>query len=217
MNSGLTTSRESMSEPRHVGVLVFDEAEVLDVAGPFEVFSIAGRRSGLQPFTVSLIGIGRGTVAMRNGFMVEPKYSIHTVPHIDVLLIPGGYGTRRELDNHALLGWIRSRAAEAELLLSVCTGSLLLAKAGLLDGLAATTHHGALSLLRELAPSTRVDGRVRFIDNGKVITAAGVSAGVDMSLHVVERLLGEELAVEAAHYMEWHWDQNADELMDQGV
>jgi transcriptional regulator GlxA family with amidase domain len=134
-----------------------------------------------------------------------------------VLLIPGGYGTRRELDNHALLGWIRGRAAEAELLISVCTGSLLLAKAGLLDGLAATTHHGALNLLQDLAPSTRVDGRERFIDNGKVITAAGVSAGVDMALHVVERLLGEELAEEAAHYMEWHWDRSVDHLTDQGV
>ena len=206
-----------MPDQRHVGVLVFDEAEVLDVAGPFEVFSIAGRRSGIQPFNVSLVGIGKGPVAMRSGFMVEPKYTIHTVPHIDVLLIPGGYGTRRELDNHALLGWIRGRAAEAELLLSVCTGSLLLAKAGLLDGLAATTHHGALNLLQDLAPSTRVDGRERFIDNGKVITAAGVSAGVDMALHVVERLLGEELAVEAAHYMEWHWDRSVDQLTDQGV
>ena len=87
----------------------------------------------------------------------------------------------------------------------------------MLDGLAATTHHGALNLLQDLAPSTRVDGRERFIDNGKVITAAGVSAGVDMALHVVERLLGEELAVEAAHYMEWHWDRSVDQLTDQGV
>src|SRR6185436_20839110 len=94
MNSGQTTSRGSMPDQRHVGVLVFDEAEVLDVAGPFEVFSIAGRRSGIQPFNVSLVGIGKGAVTMRGGFMVEPKYTIHTVPHIDVLLIPGGYGTR---------------------------------------------------------------------------------------------------------------------------
>jgi len=206
-----------MPETRHVGVLVFDEAEVLDVAGPYEVFSIAGRRSGLEPFKVSLVAPREGSVALRNGFVVEPHHTIENAPPIDLLLIPGGYGTRRELTNETLLEWIRTRAAKAELVLSVCTGSLLLGKAGLLDGLAATTHHGAVDLLRQISPSSLVDPRERFIDNGRVITSAGVSAGVDMALHVVDRLLGEELALEAAHYMEWHWDRSRDESADQGV
>ena len=205
-----------MSDPRHVGVLVFDEAEVLDVAGPYEVFSVAGRRSGLEPFTVSLVGANEGPVTLRNGFVVLPQHTIASAPPIDLLLIPGGYGTRRELSNVALLEWVKAQAAKAELVLSVCTGSLLLAKAGLLDGLGATTHHDAVDLLRQLAPTAAVEPRERFIDNGRVITSAGVSAGVDMALHVVERLLGEEVAMEAAQYMEWHWDRSRDESADQG-
>ena len=202
---------------RHVGILVFDEAEVLDVAGPFEVFSVAGRRDELDPFRVSLIAERAGPVRMRNGFVVQPHFTIADAPAIDLLLIPGGYGTRRELHNAGLIEWIRTTAGRAELVLSVCTGSLLLGKAGLLDGLGAATHHGAAGLLREIAPTARVLQRERFVDNGKIVTSAGVSAGIDMSLHVVGRLLGTELAQEAAHYMEYHWDSNAVDLADEGI
>jgi transcriptional regulator GlxA family with amidase domain len=110
------------------------------------------------------------------------------------------------MHNAAVVDWVRSRAASAELVLSVCTGALILAKAGLLNGLQATTHHGALELLQQTAPATTVRGDSRFIDNGRVITSGGIAAGIDMSLHVVGRLLGASVAAETARYMEYPWN-----------
>jgi transcriptional regulator GlxA family with amidase domain len=202
---------------RQVSVLVFDDADVLDIAGPYEVLSVAGRRDGLEPFRVVLVGVTPGTVALRGGFRVEPAFSIADAPAADVLIVPGGPGTRRLMDDPALQAWLRKAAAGAELVLSVCTGALLLGKAGLLDGLEVTTHQGAIGLLRQAAPTARVCPGERFLDNGKVIVAAGISAGIDMALHVVERLLGEGLAVEAASYMEYRWDQNEPVLRDEGM
>lgn len=206
-----------MGPPWQVGLLIFDEAEVLDVAGPFEVFSVAGRRHGLDPFHVALVAERLEPVRLRNDFRLVPHFTLETAPPTDLLVVPGGIGTRRELANEPLLQWLRQRAAQAELVLSVCTGSLLLGKAGLLDGLEATTHHGALDLLRTVAPTARLRPEARFLDNGQVIVAAGVSAGIDMALHVVERLLGSEVAEEAAIYMEYHWDRNEAGVQDEGV
>jgi transcriptional regulator GlxA family with amidase domain len=203
--------------PWQVSLLIFDEAEVLDVAGPFEVFSVAGRRHGLDPFHVALVAERPEPVKLRNDFRLVPHYTLETAPPTDLLVVPGGFGTRRELENGRLLEWLRWRAREAELVLSVCTGSLLLGKAGLLDGLQVTTHHGALDLLGTVAPGARLRPEARFLDNGKVIVSAGVSAGIDMALHVVERLLGSELAEEAAVYMEYHWDRNEEGVEDEGV
>jgi len=202
---------------RQVSILVFDDAEVLDVAGPYEVFSVAGRRHGLEPFTVSLVAERAGGVALRNGFVVQPHFTLDQAPAPALLVIPGGYGSRRELENPVVIDWLRRQAASSELVLSVCTGALLLAKAGILDGLEATTHHLALPLLRELAPTAVIRERERFLDNGRVIVSAGVSAGIDMSLHVVERLCGTEVAEETAVYMEYHWDRNEEDLADEGV
>src|SRR5690606_1110362 len=190
---------------------------VLDVAGPYEVFSVAGRRHGLEPFQVSLVAQRPGPVTLRNGFVVVPHATTAETPTADLVVIPGGFGTRREVDNPALIDWIRRVTGEAELVLSVCTGALLLGKAGLLDDLSATTHHDTYTLLRALAPRTRVLEGERFVDAGRVVTSAGVSAGIDMSLHVVERLLGSELAEETAHYMEYHWDRNEEGLRDEGL
>lgn len=203
--------------PRQVSILIFDEAEVLDVAGPYEVFSVAGRRHGLEPFRVSLVAEGPEKVSLRNGFVVEPHFTLDQAPAPAILIIPGGYGTRRELNNPALIEWIRRQSGMSELVLSVCTGSLLLGKAGLLDGLEVTTHHLAFPLLREVAPQAVVRERERFLDNGKIIVSAGVSAGIDMSLHVVERLCGTDVAEETAAYMEYHWDRNEEGLRDEGV
>jgi len=126
-------------------------------------------------------------------------------PRPDVLLVPGGYGTRRQMNNEVLIEWLKQQAETVELLLSVCTGALVLAKAGLLEGLSATTHRGALGLLREVAPETSVLDSERVVDNGRVILSAGISAGIDMALHVVSRLLGEAQAEETARYMEYDW------------
>ncbi len=204
------------ADPRQVSLLVFDDAEVLDVAGPYEVFSVAGRRHGLEPFRVALVAEGTGPVMLRNGFRVLPHFNLADAPPAAILIIPGGMGTRREVHNQAMVDWVGRAADHAELVLSVCTGALLLGRAGLLDGLEATTHHGAIDLLREVAPRAVIRERQRFLDNGRVIVSAGVSAGIDMSLHVVERLLGPELAEEAAAYMEYHWDRNEPGLPDEG-
>src|SRR5919199_4799385 len=150
---------------RTIAILLFNEIEVLDFAGPFEVFGVTGRQPGSQPpfqvFTVA----ERGPVYARNGLCITPTYLLNDHPKADLIVIPGGggyqvdgtpYGSRREMDNPVILNWVRRTAKSAELVLSVCTGALILAKAGLLDGLSATTHHGATGLLREVAPNTSV-------------------------------------------------------------
>lgn len=194
---------------RNVAILIFDEVEVLDFCGPFEVFSVAGRRSGLNPFHVYTVAQELRSVVARNNLSVNPAHTFSDCPAPDILLVPGGYGTRREMENETMLGWIRERAAGAELVLSVCTGALLLARAGLLEGLSATTHHGALELLKTAAPKTDVLESERIVDNGRVVLSAGISAGIDMSLYVVGRLLGEHEAEETARYMEYDWPAHA--------
>ncbi len=190
---------------RNVAILIFDEVEVLDFCGPFEVFSVAARHAQESPFNVYTVAEKANPVLARNQLSVNPRYTILDCPPPDILLVPGGLGTRKEMHNPVLLDWIRSCAQKTELLLSVCTGALLLARAGLLEGLAATTHHGALDLLREVAPHTTVYENQRFVDNGKIILSAGISAGIDMSLYVVAKLLGEEPALATARQMEYDW------------
>lgn len=192
-----------MSQPRNVAILIFDEVEVLDFCGPFEVFGVTGRSQEDAPFNVYTVAESMEPVLARNGLSVNPRYTIADCPPPDLLVIPGGFGARKQMHNPVVIEWIKRCAGPAELVLSVCTGALLLANAGLLDGLAATTHHGAFDLLRAAAPRTEVREGERFVDNGKLITSAGISAGIDMSLHVVARLLGEEVARETAERMEY--------------
>jgi transcriptional regulator GlxA family with amidase domain len=192
-------------QKRRVAIYVFDEAEVLDFAGPFEVFSVTGRRSGEDPFDVYLVAEHGGPIRARNGFVVVPPYTFANCPPPDILLIPGGYGTRREMHRREPIEWITQVAKDAELVLSVCSGALLLAKAGMLAGLRATTHHGAAALLQETEPNCTVSMTDRVVDNGRVVLSAGISAGIDMALHMVARLHGEDVARETATYMEYDW------------
>src|SRR5437773_2769710 len=178
-----------MIRTRNVAILIFDEVEVLDFAGPFEVFSVTGRQKQQTPFNVYTVAEKSGSVLARNQLSVNPRYAFADCPPPDILVVPGGWGTRREMNNAALIDWIKTTAGKVESILSVCTGALLLAKAGLFDGLKATTHHGALDLLRQVAPKTTVLDKQRVIDNGKIIVSAGVSAGIDGAFHVVARLL----------------------------
>jgi transcriptional regulator GlxA family with amidase domain len=194
-----------MNQIRETAILIFDDVEVLDFCGPFEVFAVTGNTQSTRPFHVYTIAEKPGPIIARNGLSVNPNYTLAECPAPDILLVPGGQGTRREMHNTNLTNWIREQAEPAELVLSVCTGALLLAGAGLLDNLEATTHHNALELLREVAPNTRVDETKRFVDNGKIVLSAGISAGIDMSLHIVERLLGHEEAVKTAWHMEYDW------------
>ena len=188
---------------KNVAILLFDDVEVLDFAGPFEVFAVTDELSGYETFNVFTVADGAGTVRARNGLKVVPHYTLEQCPPPHVLIIPGGFGTRALLRKPAFLEWVRVRARTAELTLSVCTGALVLAQLGLLDGLKATTHHECLGLLRELAPAAQVVDDERFVDNGSILTAAGISAGIDCSLHVIQRLLGAHAATATARYMEY--------------
>jgi transcriptional regulator GlxA family with amidase domain len=188
---------------RNVAILLFDDVEVLDFAGPFEVFAVTDELRGYDTFNVFTAAETLGTIRARNGLKVVPHYLIESCPSPHVLIVPGGVGTRALLGKPALLEWLRQRSAKSEITMSVCTGALVLAKAGLLDGLRATTHHDCFDLLRELGPKTEVIETDRFVDNGHILTAAGISAGIDCSLHAIERLLGTDAAAATAGYMEY--------------
>jgi transcriptional regulator GlxA family with amidase domain len=194
-----------MRNTHTIAILIFDDVEVLDFCGPFEVFSVARHFTDPQAFEVLTVSQKPGPVLTRGGLRVDPHHQLADCPRPDLLLVPGGQGTRKEMHNTALIEWIRQVSEGAELVLSVCTGALLLAKAGLLDGLEATTHHRAIDLLRQVAPKTTVYADRRFVDNGRVICSAGIAAGIDMSLHVVARLLGNEVAENTAKQMEYPW------------
>lgn len=178
---------------RHVAIFIFDEVEVLDFAGPFEVFNVAGQEIDGEPFTVNTVAATDTTVSARGKLQIQPDYTFATLPQPDILVIPGGAGTRPLVKDEQVIYWVQDMAEKVEFLLSVCTGSLLLAKAGVLDNLTATTHHDAFDLLAKLAPTATVDRESRFVDAGNIITSGGISAGIDMALHVVERLVGEEV------------------------
>lgn len=200
---------------RNLAIYIFDDVEVLDFAGPFEVFSVCGLRSGKEkPFNVYTVA-QQELVTARNQLKIIPHYFMDNCPTPDILLLPGGggshpdgtpFGSRREMNNGPLLDWIREKNKTAELLLSVCTGSLLLGKAGLLEGLSATTHWKAVDTMRATAPNTTILPEERWVDNGRIILSAGISAGLDMSLYVISKLLGKEAADETAKYMQYeHW------------
>jgi transcriptional regulator GlxA family with amidase domain len=190
-----------------VGILIFEDVEVLDFCGPFEVFSVAARIAEDEPpaFTVFTVAERAGLVSARGGLLVQPDYIITDHPPIDLLVVPGGWGTRREVNNAELIAWIARVAAGSRLTTSVCTGAFLLAKAGLLKGHAATTHWQSLDRLAASYPEIEVRRETRWVDEGAVVTSAGISAGIDMSLHIVERLLGRERAEATARHMEYIW------------
>jgi len=194
---------------RNVAILIFEQVEVLDFAGPYEVFSrtriepgVESRREGVGPFNTFTVALDMGLLRATGGLQVLPDYSTTDCPPPDILVVPGGFGTRTLLVHPPTLDWIRQVAPRLELLTSVCTGSLLLAKAGLLAGKRATTHWAALDLLQELDPSIQMQREQRVVEDG-IITAAGVSSGIDMAFYVVEKLLGKEVADETAHYIEY--------------
>ena len=176
---------------------------MLDFAGPFEIFAITDELRGYDTFHTFTVAASPGAVRARNGLKVVPDFTLENCPTPHRLIVPGGFGTRALLQQPALLEWLRLRARDAELVMSVGSGALVLAGLGLLDGRRATTHHELLGLLAELAPAATVDASRRFHDNGLILTAAGISAGIDCSLHVVGRLLGEAAVATTAAYMEY--------------
>ncbi len=189
--------------PRTVAILVFDDVEVLDFAGPLEVFGVADELAGGESFNVVTVAPAPGTILARQRLKLNPTYTLENCPAADLLVIPGGLGTRALLRRPAVLEWVRQRARHAEIVFSICTGALVLGQIGLLDGLRVTTHADSLALLAEIAPAAVIDPSRRYHDHGKIVTAAGISAGIDAALHLVGRLLGSEAAARTAREMEY--------------
>jgi transcriptional regulator GlxA family with amidase domain len=186
-----------------IGIALFDGAEELDWAGPWEVLAAWAQQfpdDGVRVFTLAR---ENRPITCAKGLRVLPDETWGSAPPVDVLVYPGGQGTRKELADEAVLDWIRGLAGNETLVASVCTGSLVFAAAGLLDGRPATTHWSALELLPTLGREIEVRPDDRFVDTGNVITAAGVSAGIDMALHLVVRLHSPERAREVRRYIQY--------------
>jgi transcriptional regulator GlxA family with amidase domain len=190
-------------DPRVIGIVLFDDVEELDAVGPWEVLAAWAKfwpDDGWRVVTLSRDG---RPVRAAKGLVLTPDHSFDDAPPLAVVLHPGGQGTRPQLEDEEHLAWVREQAGSAELMTSVCTGSLVYAKAGLLAGRPATSYWGSLDLLAELDPTIEVRPDDRYVDSGEVITSAGVSAGIDMALHLVVRLAGEERAREVRRYIQY--------------
>ncbi len=195
-------------KPLNVAILIFDEVQIIDYAGPWEVLGGVGNRV----FTVAK---SREPITTVLNMKVIPDYSFADAPHADILVIPGGGGPKSQggsdphlptQDTPELLNWIRSSADQATYVLSVCNGALLLGKAGLLKGLSATTTFGMFDALRRIEPTATVVENKRFVDNGTIVTSAGLSSGIDAALHIVEKLNGRGAAQMHALGLEYNWD-----------
>lgn len=192
----------------NVGIYIYDNAEVLDFSGPFEVFTTANRLRDIeQAFNVFLVAEQAGPVTARGGYSLNPHYDITNHPDIDVLIVVGGVHTE-ELKKANVLKWVADTAEKARMVASVCTGAFILAEAGVLAGCQVTTHWEDIDDLRQSYPDlTVVEGR-RWVDEGRIVTSGGISAGIDMSLHLVSKLFSLELAEKTARQMEFDWRKN---------
>jgi transcriptional regulator GlxA family with amidase domain len=198
---------------KRVGIAVFEDIEVLDFCGPFEVFSAARlneekRREEPSPFEVILVAEKIAPITTSGGMKVIPHHSFETCPKLDILVVPGGWGTRQELHNPVMIEWLRRRAAEVETLTSVCTGAMLLGATGALDGHRATTHWRSLDWLRESFPAVTVVYDQHVVEDGAIITSAGIAAGIDMALKVVARYCGEAVARATSRHMEYPYPES---------
>jgi transcriptional regulator GlxA family with amidase domain len=199
---------------RTIGILVFDDVELLDLAGPYEVFTCASRVHARMnpgeetPFKVLTIGQSAAPIRARAGLgvLTDADFSKHTA--VDVLIVPGGVVTA-ELEKPETIAWITETARNCELTTSVCTGAFLLAQAGMLTGKHATTHWEDMDDLQTMFPQVKVVRDRRWVRDGNTITSGGISAGIDMSLKLVETLVNRDLAVQTARQMEYTWNENA--------
>ena len=189
-----------------VGILAFDNAEVLDVMGPFEVFSVAGRISKPSKFEVNLISDRRDSLAnLRHGLEIKTDYSINSAPNFDLLIVAGGVTTEAE-KNLDLLTWLQGRASKVENLASICTGAFILAQAGIITNQEVTTHWEDQEELSQRFPELKVLPNERWVQSGNIYTSGGISAGIDLSLHLVEKIAGRNLAERTATQMEYKWN-----------
>lgn len=200
-------------EKTRIGIVVFDNVEVLDFCGPFEVFSVTRldedvRYQTSSPFEILLVSEHDEAVCTTGGMKVLPNCTFSNCAPLNVLIVPGGLGARVEIDNPVILDWICKRATEVQTLASVCTGAMLLGKAGLLSGLCTTTHWRYLDWMTESFPEVKVNYSKHFIRDGNVYTSAGISAGIDMSLMIVADYFGGEISRATAKYMEYPYPEN---------
>ncbi len=189
---------------KKVGILIFDEVEVLDFAGPFEVFSITENDEGKKAFEVHTIAKSKELISARNGLQIKPDYDFIGTPQLDILIVPGGYGAEEiEIHDKATIEWLKWNSTRVEIMASVCTGAFLLAEAGLLDGKQVTTHWMDTDRLEKEYPRLCVLRKVKFVDSHPIITSGGISAGMNMSFHIVKKLLGADIARNTAKRMEY--------------
>jgi transcriptional regulator GlxA family with amidase domain len=184
-----------------VAFVLFEGVEELDFVGPWEVFTMAGM---VAPGEVSAFTVAEksGLVKCAKGLQVVAEHDFESCPKADIVLVPGGNATRKEVDNEAMIAFLARMDGQAEYTTSVCTGALLLERAGVLEGLRATTHWSAIEILKKTGTETVENAR--FVDNGRVITSSGVSAGIDMALHVVGKIWGPKVAMTTQKYMEYY-------------
>lgn len=187
----------------NVGIFLFNDIELLDFAGPYEVFSVATEIQNSALFNVFTITEDGAGIRSVNGLRVTPDYDFKNHPHIDVLIVPGGDGTKIEMTKDAVLQWLKEQYNHSQITMSVCSGTRLLGKLGLLDNLKITTHHEVIADMKMIVPTVMIEEKVKFVDNGKILTSAGISAGIELSLYVVAKLFGKEVANKAAVYMEY--------------
>lgn len=192
-----------MTKTRTLGVLLFPDFELLDVCGPLEMFANLPNLFGIK-----LISEHKGLVKSHQGISVQTDYDLTSAPHFDVILIPGGMGTRSEVHNQTLLNWIKERYQQSEIILSVCTGAALLAKAGVLDNHKATSNKMAFEWVKQQSEKVVWIDKARWVDDGHVITSSGVAAGIDMSLYVIAKLYGMDVAIDVANKTEYIWNQD---------
>ncbi len=181
---------------KRIGILMFNEMEELDAVGPWEVFGHWTKNFPEDEYELVNFSREGGVVTCAKGLRVVTEYSYATVPELEVLVYPGGFGTRAHLKDLAQLAWLREQRTKVPMLVSVCTGSLVFASAGLLKGRRATTHWASLDLLAQLDSTIEVCDEERFVDEGDLVTSAGVSAGIDMALHLVRRFVSSERAIQ---------------------
>lgn len=198
---------------KNVGIIIFNDVEVLDYCGPFEVFSVARlneerRYQEQSPYEVLLIAQSSQIITTTGGMKVLPHFTFKICPSLDVLVVPGGVGTRSEMKNEVMLSFVQAQTQQVEILTSVCTGSLILGGAGVLDGHRATTHWRSLDLMQQMFPNVNVDRLCHVVQDGNLITSAGISAGIDMALLVVARHFGEPVARATARHMEYPFPES---------
>lgn len=192
---------------RNVGILLFGGVEVLEFSGPYEVFAVANRLSGMELFKLITVSYAGEPLKANGGLQLTPDYAMHDCPHLDVVIVPGGDGCKDVMQVEEALNWVVHQAKNAEKVMSVCSGAFILAKGGLLDELESTTHHRRWRALEQLAPKTALIREARYVDTGRIMTTAGISSGIDGALEILYQLHGEDMCSAVARFMEHNWNR----------